>query len=422
MLKKINGCRICGNQELVSVIDLGEQILASNFELDANYPVSKRKLPLHLVRCSSHKGGECCGLVQLDHTCPGWVMYSSYGYQSGINQTMTNHLQKLASNLISIIPDAKTIVDIGANDGTLLSGYNVDNEVKLIAFEPSNIIPKVAGKEIKHIKEFFASEASDALSDGNKADIITSIAMFYDLDDPTKFVEDISKIISDRGIWCAEFSYMPHMIMRNSFDTICHEHLEYYHLLPLEFLLEKFGLRIFRIEFNDANGGSIRFYASKKSAVPLYQAEEDKKLIYQTKLKEFDEMFDTDLPYEKFRAEIKKTIASVTDYLKQERASGKIIYGYGASTKGNVILQACGIDHSILSGIADRNPRKWGGKLAFGDIPIVSEDEMRAAEPDILFVLPWHFKQEFLTREKEFIDRGGKMVFPLPTLEIVSNQ
>ena len=424
MLKKIACCRICGSTAFEEVIDLGEQTIASNFRVSGAPEVSLRPIPLRLVRCvDDRRGKPNCGLVQLDHTVPGWAMYTSYGYQSGINDTMKNHLAGITEAAVALFDykelEGSTILDIGANDGTLLASYPDLPDCRFFAFEPSNIVTKAPGKDLTVVKEFFDGLAMSRIDSSTKFKIITSIAMFYDLDDPNGFVQNIGMALHSDGIWISEFSYMPEMLRNKSYDTICHEHLEYYHLAPLEYLLHKHGLEIFKIEFNEANGGSIRFYACHIGKSGRFQSDEDLLILYNTRLSELDGKYDTDFPYEAFREQVKAVRSDLIDMLARLKSEGKKIGGYGASTKGNVILQYCELDASTICSIADRNPWKVGGQTTGSEIPIISEEEMREGKFDYLLALPWHFKEEFLRRESEFIEGGGRFIFPLPEVSIL---
>jgi hypothetical protein len=421
MLKTRKTCRACGSAALEPVVSLGEQELASNFVISDDFPPTVRALPLDLVRCSPDVDENACGLVQLRHTVPGDLMYSSYGYRSGINQTMTQHLAGIAHGLedrLQLQAD-DLVVDIGANDGTTLLSYRKPG-LKLIGFEPSNIRPIDPTPQIHFIRDYFSAAGLKAVVGDRKARVVTSIAMFYDLEDPDRFVADVAAILAKDGLWVIEMSYLPSMLANNSFDTICHEHLEYYAIDPIERMLHRHDLRIADLELNDANGGSLRVTACRADSRFREHTLETRSRIYKLKKQEFELKLDTDEPYRAFAENSESIRRDLPSLLSRLISSGKKIYGYGASTKGNVILQYCGLSPAYLTAIADRNPAKWGGKTVGSGIPIISEDEMRAAKPDYLLVLPWHFLGEFKAREKEFLARGGRFIVPIPKVEIVS--
>jgi hypothetical protein len=413
-------CRSCGSSALSPVVSLGEQFLASNFAITDQFPAVQRRIPLELVRCDPSRDERACGLVQLRHTVPGDLMYSCYGYRSGINDTMRQHLGTLARGVEKRVGlrAGDLVVDIGANDGTTLLAYETPGAV-YVGFEPSNIQPEVPTPHIRFIKDWFSAASLRTHTSASKAKIVTSIAMFYDLEEPNRFVADVAEILADDGLWVVEMAYLPLTIENNSFDTICHEHLEYYSLSAIEKLLHRHGIEIVDCELNDANGGSIRVTACKRGSVHAERSDETASRIYRIKKREFEMELDTEAPYRAFGTRIEKVRDDLRSLLEKLRASGKKVYGYGASTKGNVILQYAGLGPDLVTAIADRNPAKWGGVTLGTDIPIVSEEDMRAAKPDYLLVLPWHFLREFVKRESAFVERGGKFIVPLPDVRLV---
>jgi hypothetical protein len=285
--------------------------------------------------------------------------------------------------------------------------------------DPSDIAQEIALKNTTVVQDIFPSaKLFDILGD-KKLDAITSIAMFYDLEQPVDFVKGIKKLLVDDGIWIFEMSYMPEMLRLDSYDTLCHEHLEYYSLAVIEHILKLAGMKVFKILFNDINGGSIRCYATHESC-NAYNNAENYKLINDTRLAEFDLELDTDKPYLEFQQRIDQTKIELYDALKKLKSAGKRIHIYGASTKGNTILQWCGIDKDLIDFAAERNPDKYGARTLGTDIPIISEEESRAMKPDYYLVLPWHFKKEFLEREQASLNEGTGFIFPLPKLEIVT--
>ena len=248
-------------------------------------------------------------------------------------------------------------------------------------------------------------------------DIITSIAMFYDLESPVDFVKGISRFLSAKGVWVFEMSYMPKMLELDSYDTICHEHLEFYSLAVLEKILAMGGMKIFKISFNNINGGSIRCYATHATNIS-HDKKENYHFINEVRQKEFDLELDTDKPYVSFQQRIEKLRTELYDLLVKLKRDGKKVHIYGASTKGNTILQWCNIDHTLVDYAAERNPDKYGASTLGTNIPIISEEESRAMGPDYYLVLPWHFKEEFIDREKEALEKGMAFIFPIPTIAI----
>lgn len=409
-------CRVCGSSALTPVINLGEQYLQGSFVKPGKEEPPLRKIPLALVRCDPTRDEHACGLLQMQHTVPPEILYSAYWYRSGTNQTMRNHLQGIAEDGISTIGKSKALVlDIGCNDGTLLKYYPKD----FIKFgvDPSDVAQEI-GDDITVIQDIFPSKELLKRTKGQKFDVITSIAMFYDLEDPVTFCQEIKAALAENGVWIFEMSYMPSMLKMNSYDTICHEHLEYYSLAVLDIILKKADLKIVDAVLNDINGGSIRCYATHIDNF-TFKKQEAMQRLQQLRQEEFDIELDTDKPYKNFQDRINVHKEQLIGMLKTLKKEGKSIHIYGASTKGNTILQWCGIDSRIIDYAAERNPDKYGAYTLGTDIPIISEAESRAMNPDYYLVLPWHFKEEFLKREAETLKNGVGMIFPLPTVDII---
>jgi len=411
-------CRVCGSSALTKVIDLGEQYLQGSFIKQGREIPPMRKIPTLLVRCNPTEDESACGLLQMALTVPPEILYSSYWYASGTNQTMRDHLRGIAEEAAAIIdkPDA-CVLDIGCNDGTLLSYY--PRNFTKFGIDPSDATQDITG-DIRVIQSVFPSEELTQAIGAKKLDVITAIAMFYDLENPVSFVRQIKHNLAPQGLWIFEMSYMPSMLKMNSYDTICHEHLEYYSAAVLEHILQKCDMKIIKVSLNDINGGSIRCYATHTSNF-AFKKQEDVQSLRKLQREEFDMELDTDKPYRNFQERVDTHKKELSTLLRQLRGEGKKIHIYGASTKGNTILQFCGIDHTIIDYAAERNPRKYGAQTLGTNIPIISEEESRAMQPDYYLVLPWHFKTEFLVRERETLDRGIGMIFPLPTVEIIKH-
>ena len=409
-------CRVCGSAALTKVIDLGDQYLQGSFVKPGKEIPPSRKIPATLVRCDPTRDENACGLLQMEHTVPPEVLYSAYWYRSGTNFTMRNHLESIAHNASGLA--AKTsarVLDIGCNDGTLLNCYPATYEKWGV--DPSDVAQEIASP-IRVIQDTFPSNELSQQIGEKKFDVITSIAMFYDLEDPIKFVKGIRDVLAPGGLWIFEMSYMPTMLEMNSYDTICHEHLEYYSLAVIEHILKMAGMKIFNATLNDINGGSLRCYATH-AANFAFRSETFIANLQALRQSEFDLELDTDKPYKNFQDRINLHRHALYNLILKLRKEGKRIHIYGASTKGNTILQACGIDNRLIDVAAERNPDKFGAFTLGTDIPIVSEAESRAMNPDYYLVLPWHFKAEFLEREKDTLERGVGLIFPLPTIDIV---
>ncbi len=409
-------CRVCGSTALTRVIDLGEQNLQGSFVKPDEKNPPLRKIGTTLVRCNPMLDENACGLLQMEHTVPPQILYSSYWYRSGTNATMRNHLKDIAEKAMDFIKkNSATVLDIGCNDGTLLSNYPA-SFVKY-GVDPSDVAQEI-GKGVTVIQDVFPSKELNKVIKNEKFDVITSIAMFYDLEDPVSFSKEIKKVLSEDGIWISEMSYMPLMLNMNSYDTICHEHLEYYSLAVIENILKRADMKVVDVELNNINGGSLRFYATHVDNFK-YKNEDSYERLRDFRQEEFDLALDTDEPYRNFQDRINVHKHELITVLKNLKKEGKSIHIYGASTKGNTILQWCGIDNRIIDFAAERNPDKYGAFTLGTDIPIISEEESRKLKPDYYLVLPWHFKEEFLEREKKTLEAGSAFIFPLPKVDII---
>ncbi len=421
VFKEIFHCRSCGSGPFIPVFSLGDQFV-SNFVDDAESTALHEPIPLDLVLCDASKGG--CGLLQLRHTVSPETLYRQYWYRSGVNQTMTQELHGIARVAESIVPPntSDIVVDIGANDGTLLRAYS-SPEITRIGFEPAkNLISYAEKGTSKIFNDFFSAHLFSKEFGSQKAKIITAIAMFYDLDDPNPFVRDVQSILHPEGLFIIQMSYLPAMLKQNAFDNIVHEHLEYYSLLSLEHLLKRHDLEVFDVEENDVNGGSFRIYIGHAKTILGSVRPGAQERVEAMREKEEEMGLSGGKAYEDFA----KRVSEITDHIKKfidsEVASGKKVYAYGASTKGNTLLQFCGLDHRLIGAAAERNPIKWGKKTVATLIPIIPEEEARAQNPDYFLVLPWHFLPEFIRREEVYLKKGGKFVVPLPEFRVIGSQ
>jgi len=412
-------CRV-SNEKLVDLFSLGDTYVSDFLKPNDKPRIARAELKLCLAPKS--------GLVQLSHTAPLDTMYREYWYRSGTNATMTKELEQIARSTQDLIKTqpGDIFIDIGCNDGTLLSF--LDKGLIRIGFDPAKNGFKELSSEHANliIDDYFSYKALKKSRFGNKkAMAITSIAMFYDLENPHRFVKDIKQSLHKDGLWVLQMSYLPLMLEQLAFDNICHEHLEYYNLESLKYLLDQYALEIVDCQFNDINGGSFRVYIRKNNADKSRFATAPYRSVADYRVK-------SALSHEKhLNLKNKKTYldfykqslslkSQTVNFIKKERAKGKTIWGYGASTKGNTLLQWFGLDNTVIDAIAERSPAKFGLRTVGTNIPIKSEEEMRKAKPDYLLMLPWHFIKEFKQREIEYLKKGGKFIVPCPKFEIIS--
>jgi NDP-4-keto-2,6-dideoxyhexose 3-C-methyltransferase len=413
-----SSCRSCGSKHLKPVLSLGEQYV-SNFVDDGMDLREIPKAPLELVLCERKKGG--CGLLQLKHTVSPDLMYRKYWYRSGINRSMTMALEDIARSAERVVAlgGGDVVVDIGCNDGTLLRSYRTSG-LKLVGFEPaSNLITYAEKGTTKIVNDYFNLNAYRSNFGASKAKVVTSIAMFYDLEDPNTFVRDVAACLDKNGAWVIQMAYLPSMLTQNAFDNVCSEHLEYYALEPLRRLLERHDLDVFDVELNDVNGGSFRVYIKHKAGSSLGDNEAARKRVAERLRSEEDMRLDEARPYDEFAGRVKGLRDKLHDFIKREHDTGKRIYVYGASTKGNTLLQYCALDRRLIGAAAERNQDKWGRVTVGTLIPIISEDQARAERPDYFLVLPWHFLNEFMEREQSYLKSGGRFIVPLPQFKVI---
>lgn len=394
-------CRLCGSDSLQEIFSIGSQYI--------NDFVPKEKIgkglkaPLDLVMC------EKCSLLQLRHTAPQELLYTHhYWYRSGVTDTMRRGLRDITQQIESMVgfKPGDVVLDIGANDGTMLATYTAPG-IYRVGCEPADNLISMLEENTRYVMhDFWGYQRYMELAKQwgfSKAKVITAIGMFYDLEDPNKFIKDVQMALAEDGIFVAQLMCLAPMLEKNDVGNICHEHLEYYSLESLKYLFETNGLEIFRIEENDVNGGSYRIFARHYKGTGIA----------------FKEKYSRDNLLA-FAKRIEDNRRLCVEFIRAEVAKGKKVYAYGASTKGNVILQYYGLDNTLITAAAERSPEKWGKYTVGTWIPIVSEEEARKANPEYFLVLPWAFFDEFYQREKEWRAGGGKFIVPLPEFRVVS--
>lgn len=412
MAENISSCRLCKNNQLKDVIDLGEQYITSRFPVYNDWTTPKTHITLCL--CPS------CELLQLKQTTNQCELYEhEYGYMSGISNTMRAHLKQYQEEIVSFIPNlspSDTVIDIGSNDSTLLQLY--PSNLRRIGVDPTGKQFAHHYGEVELLPTYFTRENVVEKFGNIRCKAISSISMFYDLPDPVQFAKDIHSLLEENGIWTCEQSYMPTMLERNSIDTICHEHLEYYALKQVYQIATEAGFKIFNVSFNECNGGSFRVYFAKMEST---QFSECTKTIAQIFEKERSLQLGNPETYSNFIKACHAQVEKLKTAINAINSDGEKTYIYGASTKGNCLLQFANITESLVPFAVERNLNKVG-KMTNTGIPIISEETMRKNPPKYLLVLPWHFRDEIVKREDEYLEAGGQLIFPFPKFEIYSKK
>ena len=402
-IKKVTKCLLCGNKILKSLFDMGN-LYVSNF-VDKKNIKNGIKSPLNLLYCKK------CTLIQLSHLAPQEIMYRRfYWYKSGVTKTMRDGLKNLFKDCVKIARLKKNdvVLDIGANDGTLLK-YFKRKKIKTIGCEPAKNLKNELKKNCDYlISNFWSRKTFLKLLKAkkiNKPKLITAIGMFYDLEDPNRFIKDAADSLDENGIFVAQLMSLKSMIEKNDLGNVCHEHIEFYSFQSIKYLFEKNGLEIFKISENNINGGSYRFYCRKFKTGSIRLPKEN---VLST--------------MKGFVARVKKNKAITLKFISTQIKKGKKIFLYGASTKGNTVLQYYGINNKKIPYAAERTPFKWGKYTIGTGIKIVSEKEAKKLKPDFFFVTPWGFIKEFIKREKKWLNRGGKFILPFPKMKIIGGK
>ena len=411
---KITRCRACGNTELANAIDIGEQYLSSVFPDTLDYRSKLKKYPLDMVLCVK-KSEHQCGLLQLANQLDLSGMYKEYPYTSSSNSSMKTILKDVADSGMALnhLKAGDVILDIGCNDGTLLS-YFAGKGYELKGIDAAqNVQPVFLDPSYSFSRGFFSREKFNEISP-KKARLIFSIAMFYHLDDPVAFSRDAADCLDAGGAWIIQMAYLPAMIETNMYDNIVHEHNGYYGIQSIEWVMEKAGLEVFDVLLNDVYGGSYRVFTQHRGGA-FKKTERYWKYLEQEKKRNY---FNPET-YQSFNRRIQKTREDLKRLLSELKKQGKSVWVYGASTKGNTILQYCGIGKGELTAAADANPFKFGKFIIGADIPIVDETEMRKVKPDYLLSLPYSFTNAFMAREAELVRGGTRFIKPLPEVKIL---
>lgn len=406
----VESCRICGNTHLVQVLDLGEQMLTGVFPRSREAQVTTG--PLRLLKCMTEGG---CGLLQLAHTYDLGEMYGdNYGYRSGLNASMVRHLHAKVARVLGLVSlrAGDLVVDVGANDGTTLGAYPESIGADLLGIDPTGTKFRQYYKpHVDLCADFFTADTLRKARPGKHVRVLTSFSMFYDLELPMAFMQNVHDVLADDGVWVFEQSYMPAMLDAVSYDTVCHEHLEYYALKQVKWMADRVGFTIVDLEFNDVNGGSFSVTAAK-AASGMSESPEVARILAEEQARELDTLG----PFEEFARRVAVSRDDLHAFIERTKAEGKTIAALGASTKGNVLLQYCGITADDIVEVGEVNPDKFGALTPGTFLPIRAESEVLAHDHAYHLVLPWHFRRHFLANPAY---SGRALVFPLPTLQVV---
>jgi NDP-4-keto-2,6-dideoxyhexose 3-C-methyltransferase len=410
MYKQVTACRICGNHNLQCILDLGSQTLTGVFPKNKD-PLAITSGPLRLVKCV---GEGVCGLVQLEHSYDLGEMYGlNYGYRSGLNQSMVEHLRNKVDRICNSVElkPGDLVLDIGSNDSTTLQCYP-NQGLHLVGIDPTGVkFSSFYPAYIDLIPDFFSAKLVKQKFPDKKAKIVTSFSMFYDLEDPTNFMQQVFEVLDDDGVWVFEQSYLPAMLATNSFDTVCHEHLEFYTLKQIKWMADRVGFAIIDVEFNDINGGSFSVTVSKQKGSAEISPKVKKILDQEVALD-----LDTLKPFTAFAEGANKARNELLKLIEDINQRGQTIYAIGASTKGNVLLQYYGISDKQIPMVGEVNPEKYNCYTPGSWILIGKEDDVLLKNPDYLLILPWHFRKFFIDNPKF---AGTKLIFPLPDVQVV---
>ncbi len=408
-----------------TLLDLGAHYVSDFLDDPATEYEGRERASLTLVM------DEKIGAPRLTQVVDPDKMYGKYWYRSGTNASMTNQLRQIATEVSSRIKyeEGDVWLDIACNDGTMFQF--IPNEFTKLGIDPvEDSFLELSSKAADCVvQDYFSRDSYNRTGYGDKkCKVVTTVAMFYDLDDPIPFIQDVHSILDDNGVWVVQLSYTPLMVKQMAFDNICHEHVYYFSINSMKKLVEPHGFKIVDCSLNDTNGGSCRVYMQKVGAKETSFGTKPLRDVCEFRVKTLlnYELTNSDVSnpemWKEFGKKLQQMREQTVSFIRQEVAKGKKVYGYGASTKGNTLLQYYGLTAQDITAIAERQPAKFGKYTVGTNIPIISEKEMREAKPDYLLVLPWHFIKEFVEREDEFLSTGGKFIVPCPQFEIIGKE
>ena len=408
----VSRCRACRSSSLIPLFSLGALSLCNAFPLEGEEPA---RIPLDVLLCDPRGGG--CGLVQLRHSTSTGLLYTRYWYQSAISSTMREHLATITKGAENLVPLASgdVVLDIGCNDGTLLRSY-VAAGIRRIGFEPNQLHERAKGSATTIVNDFF-SAAAFRVTGAAPAKIVTSIAMFYDLDDPGTFADDVRECLADDGIWIVEMHHLPAMLETNGFDAIVHEHVAFYSMTTLQRLLAARDFEIFDVELNGMNGGSFRTFIRRQGA-PVREPAGAAARVESLARREADAGLTSVTTYERFMANVNQARDQLRAFVTGAVSRGERVCLHGASTKGNALLQYYGLDNTVITAAADLNADKWGRRTPGTGIPIMRPEDVASLRPRYVIVPIWHLLDE-VQRFWAQLDPEAALIAPLPAMRVL---
>jgi C-methyltransferase C-terminal domain/Methyltransferase domain len=415
-------CKVCGSPALTDVIAIAPQFLSPTFTRnnEEEGELARIRVPLTMTLCDRQRNPDGCGLLQLREEVEADLLYRRYFYRSATSETMQNDLREVVADIWArlALKAGDIVVDIGANDCTTLGFYPAD--LRRVGFEPArNIDWSGVDESITIINDYFGAAAFRQRFPNEKARAVGCNAMFYDLPDPNAFTKDVKSILALDGLWCIQLSYLPFMLTNMNFYDICHEHLSYYSLAALQDLMARNGLTVVDVSTNAVNGGSLRAFVAHAENSAMQSAAGSDNIATLISVEEELRLEDPQT-FRDYFGQIVDLARRVRGYLDAELQNGGRVFGLGASTKGNVLLQLFGITRDMMPYISERNPEKVGLRTLGTDFELISEQRARDLRPSTMLVLPWYFKKEIVARERDYLERGGRLLFPMPYAHLVT--
>ena len=420
--KLLQRCKLCGSPALTDVISIAPQFLSPTFTRSnaEEGDLAKIQVPLTMTLCDRARNADGCGLLQLREEVESDLLYRRYFYRSATSDMMRNDLKDVVRDIcgrVTLKPN-DIVVDIGANDCTTLGFY--PNNLRRVGYEPArNIDWSGVDPSIIIVNDYFSANPFQGRFKGEKAKAVGCNAMFYDLADPNSFTADVKSILAPDGIWCIQLSYLVLMLTNMNFYDICHEHLSYYSLAALQALMKRNGLAVFDASTNGVNGGSLRAFVTHIENKQAF-TEQGRRNLEALAAEERKLKLEDAATFRAYDKEIAELAKRVNGYLDVEIGRGGKVFGLGASTKGNVLLQFLGITKEKMPYISERNPDKVSLRTLGTDFELISEERARDLKPACMLVLPWYFKEEIVAREQNYLRAGGKLLFPMPYVHVVT--